>query len=55
MQDGAEEIKEILEEDIWGSIKEFLNLGIHIGEGEKSINLTIGLLLLLTLMQFRLL
>ncbi|KAB5488329.1 MULTISPECIES: mechanosensitive ion channel family protein [Flagellimonas] len=49
MQDGAEEIKEILEEDIWGSIKEFLNLGIHIGEGEKSINLTIGLLLLLTL------
>lgn len=49
MQDGAEEIKEILEEDIWGSIKEFLNLGIHLGQGEKSINLTIGLLLLLTL------
>lgn len=48
MQEGAEEIKEILEKDIWGSIKEFLNLGIHIGEGEKSINLTIGLLLLLT-------
>ncbi|WP_318344566.1 mechanosensitive ion channel family protein [Flagellimonas baculiformis] len=49
MQDGAEEIKEILEEDIWGTIKEFLNYGIHLGEGEKSINLTIGLLLLLTL------
>lgn len=49
MQDGAEEIKEILEKDIWGTIKEFLNLGIHIGQGDKSINLTIGLLLLLTL------
>lgn len=49
MQEGAEEIKEIIEEDIWGTIKEFLNYGIHLGEGEKSINLTIGLLLLLTL------
>lgn len=49
MQDGAEEIKEILEEDILGTIKEFLNYGIHLGQGEKSINLTIGLLLLLTL------
>ncbi|THV60203.1 mechanosensitive ion channel [Flagellimonas alvinocaridis] len=43
------EIKEIIQEDIWGSIKEFLNLGFHIGEGEKSINLTLGLLLLLTI------
>ncbi len=49
MQEGAEEIKEIIEKDIWGTIKEFLNYGIHLGQGEKSINLTIGLLLLLTL------
>lgn len=47
MQEGAEEIKEIIKEDIWGSIKEFLNLGFHLGEGEKSIHLTIGLLILL--------
>nr|WP_299384506.1 mechanosensitive ion channel domain-containing protein [Allomuricauda sp.] len=47
MQDGTEDIKEIIKEDIWGSIKEFLNYGFHLGEGEKSIHLTIGLLLLL--------
>ena len=34
------------------SIKEFLNWGLHIGEGEKSINITIGLLLILTLTFF---
>jgi small-conductance mechanosensitive channel len=43
------EIKEIIQKDIWGSIKEFLNIGFHIGEGEKSIHLTLGLLLLLTI------
>lgn len=48
MQEGKEDIKEIIQEDIWGSIKDFLDLGFHIGEGEKTINLTIGLLLLLT-------
>lgn len=47
MQQETSEIKEIIQEDIWGSIKEFLNMGIHLGEGEKSIHLTIGLLLLL--------
>ncbi|MEO2053487.1 MAG: mechanosensitive ion channel domain-containing protein [Allomuricauda sp.] len=48
MQEGTEDIKEIIKEDIWGSIKEFLDIGFHIGEGEKTINLTLGLLLLLT-------
>ncbi|WP_422351825.1 mechanosensitive ion channel family protein [Flagellimonas sp.] len=47
MQEETSEIKEIIKEDIWGSIKEFLNMGIHLGEGDKSIHLTIGLLLLL--------
>lgn len=41
-------VEEIIKEDIWGNIKEFLNLGIHFGEGENSIHITIGLLLLLT-------
>lgn len=49
MQQETNEIKEIIQEDIWGSIKEFLNMGIHLGEGEKSIHLTVGLLLLLTI------
>ena len=48
IQEQKEKIKEIIEDDIWGSIKEFLDLGFHYGEGEKSIHITIGLLLLLT-------
>ncbi len=47
-QENTETIKEIIEDDIWGVIKKFLDLGIHFGEGEESINITIGLLLLLT-------
>ncbi|MER3376276.1 MAG: mechanosensitive ion channel [Allomuricauda sp.] len=52
MQEEAKEIKKIIERDIWGSIKEFLDLGFHIGTGEKSIHLTVGLLLLLTFALF---
>ncbi|WP_291961499.1 mechanosensitive ion channel family protein [Maribacter sp.] len=48
IQEGTETIKEIIEDDIWGTIKKFLDLGYHFGEGDKSINITIGLLLLLT-------
>ncbi|TDT47437.1 mechanosensitive ion channel-like protein [Maribacter spongiicola] len=48
IQESTEKIKEIIEDDIWGTIKRFLDLGYHFGEGEKSINITIGLLLLLT-------
>ncbi len=44
-EESTSKVKEILEEDIWGSIKEFLNLGIHIGEGEDSIHITLGLLI----------
>ncbi len=39
----------ILKDNIWGTIKEFLNLGIHVGEGDSSIHITIGLFLMLTL------
>ncbi len=47
MQEGVtEKISEVVTEDIWGSIKEFLNIGFHFGEGENAIHLTIGLLLL---------
>lgn len=47
-QEEKEKIKEIIEEDIWGSIKDFLDLGFHYTSGDKSIHITIGLLLLLT-------
>ncbi len=42
-------IEEVLKEDIWESIKVFLNQGLHIGTGEKSIHITIGLLLALVI------
>ncbi|MFD0796926.1 mechanosensitive ion channel family protein [Maribacter chungangensis] len=48
VQDKTEKLKEIIEDDIWGSIKEFLELGIHYGTGEKAISITVGLILLLT-------
>lgn len=47
LQDEESGIEEIIKEDIWGSIEEFLGWGFHYGEGEKSIHITIGLLLLL--------
>lgn len=48
IQENTEKIKEIIEEDIWGTIKQFLELGIHFSAGDKQIDITIGLLLLLT-------
>ena len=43
----SEKIEEVVKQDIWGSIKEFLQLGLQIGEGDKRVDITIGLLLLL--------
>ena len=47
-QEGKSKVEEIIEEDLWGTLKEFLNLGLHLGEGENRIDLTIGSLLVLT-------
>jgi small-conductance mechanosensitive channel len=49
IQESTEKIKEIIEDDVWGTLKKFLDLGYQFGEGEKSIHITVGLLLLLTL------
>ncbi|MEO0570879.1 MAG: mechanosensitive ion channel domain-containing protein [Bacteroidota bacterium] len=49
MQETSSEIKEFVEEDIWGSLQDFLNWGLHLGEGDNSIHVTIGLLLLLSI------
>lgn len=40
-----EKITEVVQENIWGTIKGFLNLGFHWGEGENSIHVTVGLVL----------
>ncbi|MCW5519233.1 mechanosensitive ion channel [Aureitalea sp. L0-47] len=43
----SDTIEEVVKEDVWGSIKEFLDWGFHFGEGENRIHLTIGLLLVI--------
>ena len=48
MQDNKEEVTEFIWEDLWDGIREFLNMGLHLGEGENSIHITVGLLLLVT-------
>jgi len=45
----SKKIKDVAEYDIWASIREILDWGFQIGEGEKSLNITIGLLLLVVL------
>ena len=47
-QEGKSKVEEIIEEDLWGTLKEFLNIGLHLGQGENRIDLTIGSLLILT-------
>ncbi|SHJ24909.1 mechanosensitive ion channel family protein [Pseudozobellia thermophila] len=52
MQEEPNRVVEIIENDIWGSIKDFLELGISYGQGEQRIEITIGLLIILTLALF---
>lgn len=42
----SEAIAEVVKDDIWGTIQNFLDLGIRFGEGEKQIHFTIGIVLL---------
>ena len=46
VKEGAEKVKDVIQEDIWESIKEFLNYGFHFGSDKQPINLTVGHLLL---------
>ena len=48
----TDKISEVVTEDIWGAILDFLNLGFHYGEGDNRINITIGLLLLVAVSFF---
>lgn len=49
LQNGKSKVEEIIEKDIWGTIKEFLELNISYGEGNQKVKITIGLLLVLIL------
>jgi small-conductance mechanosensitive channel len=49
MQDPVELLNEEPITSIWERIVSFLDYGIHVGEGDKSVDITIGLLLLVTI------
>jgi small-conductance mechanosensitive channel len=47
MQQGVDQVKEVIEEDIWGTIQEFLNYSlISAGTEENSIRITVWVILL---------
>ncbi len=46
VKEEVDKVKDVIEQDIWGSILDFLNMGLHFGEGNKAIHVTIGQLLL---------
>ncbi len=48
----VEKIEEVVTENIWGTIKDFLDLGVHFGEGESRIDLTVGVILTLIFVLF---
>ncbi|MEH6406211.1 MAG: mechanosensitive ion channel domain-containing protein [Leeuwenhoekiella sp.] len=45
----VDKVKDVIEEDIWGSILDFFDLSINLGHGEKAIVFTVGQLLLVIL------
>ena len=45
----TDKIKEVVEQDIWGSIKHILNFGFSLGNGEHKIVVTVGLLLIVVI------
>ena len=49
LQDKTLPVKEFVEKDLWEGVKEFWNFGLHLGEGNNSINITVGLLITLVL------
>lgn len=49
VKDGAEKVKDVIQEDVWGTILEFFSIGFHFKSGNNTIDLTIGHLLLVIL------
>jgi len=48
-QEEPNKVVEVIEQDIWGANQEFLQLGIGYGKGDQRIEITIGLLIVLSL------
>jgi len=46
-EDTVDKVKDVITQDVWGSIKEFLNWGIHFDSGEEKIHITVGTFLLI--------
>ncbi len=46
-EDTVDKVKEVITQDVWGSVKEFLNWGFHFGSGKEKIHITIGTFLLI--------
>ncbi|MEP0263748.1 mechanosensitive ion channel domain-containing protein [Dokdonia sp.] len=46
-EDTVDKVKDVITQDVWGSIKEFLNWGLHFGSGKEKIHITIGTFLLI--------
>lgn len=49
MQEPVKPVREFVEKDLWTAFQEFWNFGLHIGKGENTIDLTVGLLITLVL------
>lgn len=45
-EQAVDTIKEVITQDIWGSIKAFFNFGLHLGTEENPVDITVGTLLL---------
>lgn len=53
MQEGvSEKISDVVKNDIWGSVKDFLNWGIDVGKGDNAVEITIGSALLVLIAFF---
>lgn len=49
MQENTQPVTEFVKNDLWEGVREFWNFGLHLGEGENSIDITVGLLITLVL------
>ncbi len=42
----SEQVKEVVKRDVWGSVREFLDMGFRFGEGSNQVHITVELILL---------
>lgn len=53
MQKGVEQVKEVIEKDIWGTIQDFLNFSlVNFESGDSTIKITVGVILLVVVAFF---